>query len=75
MAAVGNVDSMKLKMKDQLGNDIVTTLTNTRLFVNPHATYQDADTFARALQGLTKNTYQDTDLITIISVNEKLADE
>lgn len=75
MATVGNVSSMKLKTTDNGGNLIETTITTSRLFVNPNATYENVDTLARALAGLSRNTYDDTDLITIISVNEKMAEE
>lgn len=75
MGAVGNVNSMQIKSTDSFGEDAVTTITNKRLFVNPSATYQQVDTLARALMGLSNNTYNDTDLITVISVNEKLAEE
>lgn len=74
MAAVGNVSSMVLKTTDGNGDPVETTITNNRIFVNPNATYQQVDTFARALNGTSRNTYADTDLITVISVNEKLAE-
>lgn len=72
--AVGNVTSMKILSRDALGNDAETTINTSRLFVNPSATYQQVDTFARALMGTSTNTYNDTNLITVISVNEVLAE-
>lgn len=72
--SVGNVSSMILKTKDALNNTNETTITNQKLFVNPEATYQEVDTFARALAGLSTNSYDDTNLVTNISVNEKLAE-
>ena len=72
--AVGNVSSMVLKSTDNAGEALETTITNKRLFINPNANYTDVDTLARLLNGLTTNTYDDTDLITVISVNEKLAE-
>ena len=72
--AVGNVTSMVLKSTDSLGEALETTITNKRLFINPNTNYTDVDTLARLLNNLTTNTYADTDLITVISVNEKLAE-
>lgn len=71
---IGNVTQMKLKTSDSLGNEYETQINNARLGVNPAATYTQVDTFARALAGLTTNAYVDTDLITVISVNEVLAE-
>lgn len=72
--AVGRVNAMKLKTTDALGNDVETQINNGRLFVNPNTTYAKVDTFARALANMSTNTYEDTDLITVISVNEVLAE-
>lgn len=74
MAAVGNVTSMKLITNDSFGNKAETTITTSRLFVNPSATYENVDTLARALAALSRNNYEDTNLITVISVTEKLAE-
>lgn len=74
MAEVGNVSSMQLKTINGT-EETVTTISNKRLFVNPSATYQQVDTLARALANLSSNTYSDTDLITVVSVAEKLAEE
>ena len=71
---VGNVNSMKILSTDSLGNKAETTINTSRLFVNPAATYQQVDAFARALMGTSTNTYNDTNLITVISVNEILAE-
>lgn len=75
MAAVGNVTSLIIKSKDATENDYETTITGKNVFVNPNATYQQVDQISRALNALSYNTYQDTDLITKVSVNEKLAEE
>ena len=74
MATVGKVSSMVLKSTDNLGEDTETTITNKAVTVNENATYEQVDTIARALMALSRNTYADTDLITVISVNEKLAE-
>lgn len=71
---VGQVTAMKLithGSNERL--DTETTLTGKRIMVNPDATYQQVDTLARALAALSRNTYIDTDLITVISVNEQVA--
>lgn len=41
---------------------------------NPSATAQNIDTFARALNNLTVNTYSDTLIVDTSSVNETLAE-
>ena len=74
MATVGKVSSMVLKSTDNLGEDTETTITNKAVTVNENATYEQVDAIARALMALSRNTYADTDLITVISVNEKLAE-
>lgn len=71
---IGNVTAMKLKTADSFGNLKETQINNGRLFVNPTATYQQVDTFARALANLSTDSYNDTDLITVISVTEQVAE-
>ncbi len=71
---VGNVSAMKLITNGGGGPDVETTLTGKRIMVNPESTYQQADTFARALAALSRNTYIDTEMITVISVTEQMAD-
>ena len=71
---VGNVTSMKLKTEDVNENITETTITSTKAFVSPIATYSQVDTFARALAGLSTNTYKDTILVTEVSVEEELAE-
>lgn len=75
MATVGNVTTMVIKSTDVFGNTYDTTITSQskRLYVNPNADYQDVDSIARALNNLTNNTYNDTELTTVVSVNEVLA--
>ena len=75
MAYVGNVTDLVLKTTDNLSNNYETTITTKKLGVNMMATYQQVDTFSRQLAALTTNTYNDTDLITVVSVNEVLANE
>lgn len=71
---IGTVTAMKLKTIDTIGNEKETQINNGRLFVNPTATYQQVDTFARALANLSTDSYNDTDLITVISVTEQVAE-
>lgn len=75
MAYVGNVTAMKLKTLNPMSEEQETTITNQRLFVNPGATYEQVDSFARALANLSRNSYQDTLLITQVSVNEVLENQ
>lgn len=72
--AVGNVSSMQIKSTDNLGKEYQTTISNKRIFVNPAATYEQVNTLSRALISLSTNNYVDTDLITVVSVNEQLGD-
>lgn len=71
---VGSVSSYVIKTSDNLGNDKETTISNKRIFVNPMSTYEQANTLSRALIALTTNTYNDTLLITNMSVNEQIYD-
>lgn len=50
-----------------------TTSSFTVNYVNPSATYEQLDGFARKLIGLTSNTYIDSQRIVTSSVNENLA--
>lgn len=73
MATVGNVSIMYVQSLDQLGN-VFETNVSKGLKVNPEVTYNLVDTAARRLVQLTTNTYQDTILVTNISVNDVLAE-
>lgn len=75
MAAIGDVQEMLLRSLDQLGKSYDTKVNISGLKINPGKTYQEIDTAQRALCGLTSNTYNDTYLITKVSVNEVLAEE
>lgn len=72
MAAIGNVSEYRIQSTDTYGENYDTKVMGN---LNPEATYQQIDAASRALIGLTKNTYDDTILITSISVNEVLAEE
>lgn len=72
MAEIGNVTEYRIKSIDSYGETYDTKILGA---LNPEATYTQVDAASRALIGLSKNTYDDTTLITSISVNEKLAEE
>lgn len=72
MATIGNVTEYRIITTDTYNN------TNDQKIwsaLNPEATYQQIDALSRALIGLSRETYEDTHLITTISVNEELAEE
>lgn len=72
MAAIGKVTEYRIKATDSFGNTVDSKIWGS---LNPNATYQQVDANSRALIGLSKNTYDDSTLITEVSVNEVLADE
>lgn len=72
---VGNVDAMKILTTDSTGETYTDTVTSKKIFVNPNATYTQVNAQARALAALSFNSYDDTVLVTSISVNEVLAAE
>lgn len=75
MAAIGRVNTIYLITQDNLGNRYETNINGRNMTVNYNATYQQVDTAMRALNGLTTNTYEDTNLIKTVSVNEELENE
>lgn len=75
MATIGNVTSYIIKTADQLENQYETNVSG-KFTVNAAATYEQVDTVSRALiANLSTLNYQDTILITKISVTEQLAEE
>lgn len=70
---VGVVTAMYLETTDVFGNDYENKINGGWLYVNPNTTYAKVDTFARKLANLSTNTYNDTKLVTEVSVNEVLA--
>lgn len=70
---IGNVTAMQIKTENS-GGETTTTINGRNVMINPAATYTQTDRFARALTRLTRETYQDTILITAISVTEILAE-
>lgn len=66
--------SIVTQTKDQLGNEYETTITKGFGGLNV-ATYNYVNQVARALIGLTTNTYQDSTVIMSKSVDEALADD
>lgn len=73
--SIGQVQTIYLQSDDNIGNHYDTNINGRNMTVNYNATYQQVDSAMRALNGLTTNTYVDTQLITAISVNEKMAEE
>lgn len=72
---VGNVTAMIIKSTEQAsGTEKEHTITNSKMWVNPEATYTQIDQAARALNRLSYNTYVDTVLTTAVSVNEQVAE-
>lgn len=67
---MAKVRSYIIKSTDQLGNAYQKTFTNA----NPAATDAQIDTFARAVNNLSTNTYVDTIKVETESVNEALAE-
>lgn len=74
MATIGDVQTVYIMSLDNLGNFYQTNVSKG-FQVNPDATYQQVNDAMRALNGLTTNTYQDTTLITAVSVNGKIEEE
>ncbi len=69
---IGNVTTIYLKTTDTLENTYETNISKG-FAVNPAATYAQVDTAVRALNQLTTNTYDDTTLVTAVSLNEVMA--
>lgn len=72
---IGVVKTIYLDSADNLGNQYETNINGRNMTVNYNATYQQVDSAMRALNGLTTNTYVDTNLIAVVSVNEKMVEE
>lgn len=72
---IGNVTTIYLNSKDNLQNEYKTNITGKNFTVNQSATYQQVDTMSRALNNLTNNIYDDTILVTEISVTEKIVED
>lgn len=64
---IGNVSEVIIVSKDGAGETVQTKL-DSRFKINPNTTYSQVDTAARALNGLSSNTYNDVILVTNISV-------
>lgn len=71
--AIGKVQTMYLVTTDALNESYETNISKG-FTVNPTATYAQVNVANRALVNLSTNTYQDTKLITEISVNEEIAE-
>lgn len=69
---IGQIQTYYILSKNQAQEDVQTNISKG-FTVNPATTYSQIDAASRALTSLTTNVYYDTQLITIISVNEVLA--
>ncbi len=69
---IGKVEKIVIVSTDALGKDIETNL-NKSCLANRNATYQQVNDAARAIIGLSRNTYNDAICVTNISTNEELA--
>lgn len=69
---IGDVTDILLKNSDAYGNNYSTNISKG-FKVNPVATYQQVDSAIRAVNGLTTHSYDDTVLITQISVNNEMS--
>lgn len=74
MAQIGTVETVYLITADTLGKQYETNISKG-LVINALATYQTVDTACRALAALSTNTYEDTNLITRVSVNDVIAED
>lgn len=72
-SAIGQVDKYILKTLDSMG-EANETVISKGFTVNNTSTYQQVDTASRAIAALSKDTYNDTILVTNISVNEVMAE-
>jgi len=71
-ATIGDVSAVYLISNDQLGNRYETKINTTKSTINEETTYQQVDTAMRQLASLSTNTYDDTLLITSVSVNYEM---
>jgi len=71
---IGQVQTIYLQTVDNLRNTYETNVSS-KFAIKPTATYGDVNGALRSLNNLTTNTYIDTKLITMISVNEEVAEE
>lgn len=71
-SSVGNVTTYYILTTDGLGEEKETNISKG-FTVNPETTYAQVDTASRAIANIMTNTYQDTILVTKISVNEIMA--
>ena len=72
---VGDVSAVYLVSNDQLGNRYETRINTNKSTINGETTYQQVDTAMRQLASLSTNTYDDTLLITSVSVNYEMEGE
>lgn len=71
-SAVGDVNAVYLQTFDQLGNKYQTKINTTKSTITRTTTYSQVNAAMRNLVSLSSNTYEDTLLITAISVNTEV---
>lgn len=69
--SVGMVDKYLITLTNGITNDTINVAKS--FTVNPEVTYGQVDEASRAVVALSLDTYQDTILVTNISVNEIIA--
>lgn len=69
---VGDVNAVYLTTFDQLGNKFETKINTTKSTLKRTATYNEVNSAMRQLVSMSTNTYEDTLLITAISVNAEV---
>lgn len=72
MAVIGNVSEYRIITTNTFNEQ-----TNSKIWgnLNPEITYNQIDSISRAIIALSRDTYEDTILVTNVSVNEVLAEE
>lgn len=73
-STLGNVSIIYLKATDSYGETLETNISKG-FKVNPETTYSTADTAIRALNALTKNTYDDSICVTNILASEQTRED
>lgn len=71
-STVGDVNAVYIKSFDQLGNAFQTRVNTNKSTIKETTTYSEVDTAMRQLISMSTNTYEDTLLITAVSVNAEV---
>lgn len=71
-SSVGEVNAIYINSFDQLGNKYQTRINTNKSTIKADSTYSQVNTAMRQLISMSTNTYEDTTLITAISVNAEV---